>query len=268
MAGPIRRPPVLHALLESRAPYEFGAFLAGSPLLRMIGRGDRHPVLVVPGFASTDATTRPLRWALRSQGYWVHGWHQGRNIPSDAVFAGLAARLGELHERHGAKVSVIGVSLGGIYARDLARAQPEAVRQVISLGSPFRLRTADRSTLSGLVDRLGRELPPLPGTERPEEEREPVPVPVTCIYSRTDGMVRWHASIESEGVQRENVEVRGSHSGLATNVFALVVILDRLAQGEGGWTPFRRTGLRRLTYAAPVWWRPAREDAAASSGLP
>jgi pimeloyl-ACP methyl ester carboxylesterase len=166
MPPPIRRPPALHALLESRAPYEFGAFVAGSPLLRMIGRGDRHPVLVIPGFVSTDATTRPLRWALRSQGYWVHGWHLGRNIPSEAVFTGLPARLSELHERHGAKVSIIGMSLGGIYARELARAQPGAVRQVITLGSPFRLRPGDKSTLSGVWERFGAHWPDWPCRSR------------------------------------------------------------------------------------------------------
>jgi pimeloyl-ACP methyl ester carboxylesterase len=246
--------------MESRALYEFGAFVAGSPLLRMIGRGDRHPVLVIPGFATTDASTRPLRWALRSQGYWVHGWHQGRNIPSAAVLAGLPARLSELRERHGAKVSIVGASLGGVYARELARAQPDAVRQVITLGSPFRMRPGDRSTLSGLVDRFGPAMPEMPGSALPEQERPPVPVPVTCIYTRTDGLVRWHASIEAEGPERENVEVTGSHSGLGTNLSALVVILDRLAQREGEWTPFRRTALRRQIYAPPVWWQP-RPDA-------
>ena len=246
---------MVNALMESRALYEFGAFVAGSPLLRMIGRGDQHPVLVIPGFATTDTSTRPLRWALRSQGYWVHGWHQGRNIPSEAVFAGLPARLSELRDRHGAKVSIIGVSLGGAYARELARAQPDAVRQVITLGSPFRVRSGDRSTLSGLLDRFGPAMPALPGSDLAEQERPPVPVPVTCIYTRTDGLVRWHASIEAEGLERENVEVRGSHSGLSTNLSALVVILDRLAQRDGEWKPFRRTALRRQTYAEPVWWQ-------------
>lgn len=257
---PIRRPPTLHALMESRALFEFGAFVAGSPLLAMVGRGDGHPVLVIPGFASTDASTRPLRRALRAHGYWVHGWQHGRNIPSEAVFSELPATLSALHERHGTKLSIVGMSLGGVYARELARTQPGAVRQVITLGSPFRMRPGDRSTLSGLLDRFGPALPELPGRELPEQERPPVPVPVTCIYSRTDGLVRWHASIEAEGPERENVEVRGSHSGLATNLSVLVVILDRLAQPEGEWTPFRRTALRRQVYAAPVWWQPRRED--------
>lgn len=253
---PIRRPPTVHALMESRALYEFGAFVAGSPLLATIGRGDGHPVLVIPGFASTDASTRPLRRVLRSHGYWVHGWRQGRNIPDEALFAALPARLSELRERHGAKLTIVGMSLGGIYARELARARPDEVRQVVTLGSPFRLRRGDQSTLSGLVDRFGPAMPDLPGSDLPEQERPPVPVPVTCIYTRTDGLVRWHASIEAEGPERENVEVRGSHSGLGTNLSALVVILDRLARRDGEWTPFRRTALRRRIYAAPVWWQP------------
>jgi pimeloyl-ACP methyl ester carboxylesterase len=253
---PIRRPPTVHALMESRALFEFGAFVAGAPLLAMIGPGDGHPVLVIPGFASTDASTRPLRRALRAHGYWVHGWHHGRNIPSESALADLPAMLSELHERHGARISIVGMSLGGVYARELARTLPGAVRQLITLGSPFRMRPGDRSTLSGLLDRFGPAMPDLPGSDLPEQERPPVPVPVTCVYTRTDGLVRWHTSIEAEGPERENVEVRGSHSGLGTNLSVLVVVLDRLAQRDGGWTPFRRTALRRQLYPAPVWWRP------------
>src|SRR4051794_5238696 len=66
-------------LSEGRAVFELTAFLASAPVLRALGRGDGHPVLVLPGFTTSDVSTRPVRWILRSQGYWVHGWQLGRN---------------------------------------------------------------------------------------------------------------------------------------------------------------------------------------------
>src|SRR5215211_7481947 len=132
-------PPPLRLLpLEQRAVAELGAMLAASPFLRAYGRGDRHPVFVIPGFTAGDRSTQPLRWSLRQQGYWVHGWRLGANWgPRGGVMEAVDDRLLALHGRHGVKVSIIGWSLGGIYARHLARRHPEAVRQVITLGSPF-----------------------------------------------------------------------------------------------------------------------------------
>src|SRR6516164_9814012 len=110
------------------------AFLASSPLLRVLGHGDGHPVLVLPPFTSDDASTQPLRWVLRSQGYWVHGWRLGWNLgPMAETVDGMHARLQALVDHHGRTVTLIGHSLGGIYARELARRHPDAVRQVITL---------------------------------------------------------------------------------------------------------------------------------------
>src|SRR5580765_5312938 len=134
-------PGIRRLALEQRIVYELGAFAAASPLLRAVGRGDRHPVLVLPGFSASDQSTAPLRSIIRSQGYWVHGWRLGRNIgPTPEIVTGMIERLQMLNDRHQAKVSVIGWSLGGIYARMMARLYPEAVRQVITLGSPYRVR--------------------------------------------------------------------------------------------------------------------------------
>jgi pimeloyl-ACP methyl ester carboxylesterase len=233
-------PAPLLRLLESRAVFELGAVAAASPWLRLIGRGDEHPVLVLPGFLAGDPSTAPLRGILRAQGYWVHGWNLGRNLgPTPEIVDGLLARLHALHDRHGAPVSLVGWSLGGIYARRLARRHPEMVRQVITLGSPFRITPDQRSAVSGIYQRLqGRHVASvdeiLPGLEA-----EPLTVPATAIYTRTDGVVRWWQCIESAGPQRENIEVRGSHSGLGFNPAVIVAISDRLAQRPGEWQPFR-----------------------------
>ena len=254
---PVRPPPLRLMALESLSVAELAAFMAASPYLRLIGRGDRHPVLVFPGFTADDRSTRPLRWILRGQGYWVHGWGLGSNWgPVPTVMDAIEERLLGVHGRHGVKVSVIGWSLGGIYARHLARLHPQAVRQVITLGSPFRFRPGDRSRASGLYDRIhGPGVVP-PGMEVPEEERPPLEVPATAIYSRTDGVVRWHRCIEAEGPLRESIEVRGSHNGLGFNPAVLIAVADRLHQPEDRWRPFRPPLGARSMFPPPATWRP------------
>jgi pimeloyl-ACP methyl ester carboxylesterase len=94
-------------------------------------------VLVLPGLAVSDVSTRPLRTYLKAQGYAAHEWKLGPNHgPRPGVEAGTDARLLELSERYQRKVSLIGWSLGGVFAREMARRAPHLVRQVITLGSP------------------------------------------------------------------------------------------------------------------------------------
>ena len=143
---PVAGAPSLALLaLEMRAWPELGLFLASWPLWLAQPRGDGHPVLVLPPFGATDAYTSPLRAVLRVLGYSSHGWGLGQNLgPTAAILDGGPKRLLELAERTGRKVSVIGWSAGGILGREAARHHPEAVRQVITLGSPFRLLLDDR----------------------------------------------------------------------------------------------------------------------------
>jgi len=251
----VRAPsPALQAL-EQFAVLEYGALVASSPFLRAAGRGDRHPVLVLPGFTASDRSTAPLRAFLRAHGYWVHGWGLGRNIgPTAAIVEGIEQRLRAVHERHGVRVSLVGWSLGGIYARELARLHPEAVRQVITLGSPFRLRNGDRSSATFLASRLARRFVPMsPDVDVPEDERAPLTMPATNIYTRTDGVVRWHVCVDAEGPSRENIEVRGSHSGLGYNPAVLLAIADRLGQREGEWEPFRASWHLAHLFPRPEW---------------
>ena len=250
---PFRAPSLTLFALEQRGLFELGAMLAASPFLRAVGRGDRHPVLVLPGFTTSDSAMRPMRWFLRGQGYWVHGWGLGSNVgPTPEVVAGLTERLVSLHARHGVKVSLVGISLGGIFARELARLHPAAVRQVITLGSPFRLRPrpGDRSNVSYLYERLAyRYVSMTDDADVEEDERAPLEMPVTSIYSRSDGVAPWSACLEVASGQRENIEVQSSHSGLAVHPAALMAVADRLALPEDSWTPFRpRRGF--------AWWYP------------
>lgn len=254
------RPGIRRLALEQRIPFEVGAFMAASPLLRTLGRGDRHPVLVLPGFSASDLSTVPLRGIIRSQGYWVHAWGLGRNIgPTPEIITGMVERLHMLNQRHDAKVSLIGWSLGGIYARAMARMFPDMVRQVITLGSPYRLRDAS-STPVGRLYRSYAERHVISPAERidlpPEEELPALLVPATSIYSRTDGIVHWSSCIDAEGPLRENIAVDSSHVGLGVNPAAISAISDRLAQPEGEWKPFQPPKLLRRLYPESPWWTP------------
>ena len=256
---PVGAPTWLLTLSEHRAVFEFGAFLAASPALRLIGRGDRHPVLVLPGFTASDRSTEPLRWFLRGQGYWTHGWRLGRNDgPTQRIVSGMEARLTELHAKHGQPVTVIGWSLGGIYARELARRAPTLVRQVITLGSPFQMRPGDRSRPDRLWTKASRQFATdLGGLLQPEHTKAPLAVPSTAVYTRCDGIVRWFTCLESDGDHRESIEVRGSHSGLGFNPAVLIAIADRLAQREGHWHPFVPPFPLRYLYPEPVSYQVA-----------
>jgi pimeloyl-ACP methyl ester carboxylesterase len=138
-AQALRPPSRTLLLLEGRAVQELGAFMLLRPWLAAAPRGDGHPVLVFPGLLASDFSTQPLRGFLKQQGYAVHGWKQGRNLGlRPGVEPDMLERIEELHDRHGGrKLSLVGWSLGGIYARQLAKLLPDKVRCVISLGSPF-----------------------------------------------------------------------------------------------------------------------------------
>ncbi|MCB0969087.1 MAG: alpha/beta hydrolase [Ilumatobacter sp.] len=244
-------------VLEARAVFELGAAVAAAPWLRMIGRGDNHPVLILPGFLADDSSTLPLRYILRGQGYWVDGWDLGRNLgPTPHIVDGLLAKLHAMHDRHDAPVSLIGWSLGGIYARRIARRHPEMVRQVITLGSPFRITPDDRSAVSRIYERLSPQHIPIVEEALPGIEAGPLTVPATSIYTRTDGVVRWWQCLDDEGPQRENIEVYGSHSGLGFNPAAIYAISDRLAQRPGEWAPFSPPPGTSQFFPKPTNWSP------------
>lgn len=243
-------------MMERFAIVEYGTYHLMSPLVAFIACGDGHPVLVLPGLASSDISTRPLRAMLGMRGHDVHGWHLGHNLgPHPRVLDGIESRLLELHEATGRRVSLVGWSLGGTYARELARDHPDLVRQVITLGSPFRFRDGDRTHASPFYDHVGPPEDPFPGRALDEHERPPMPVPVTSIYTRTDGIVRWHSCLEEVGPRAENVEVHGTHTGLGCNMAATIAVADRLAQPEGTWARFRPPIMLRPLFPRPASWQ-------------
>jgi len=232
--------------MEARAPWEWGASLAAWPMLKMMGLWPRSThaepqhVIVYPGLAAGDASTRPLRSFLEDLGYVVHGWYQGMNRrPGRGVLGRMREQLVAVHRDTKQPVSLIGWSLGGVYARELAKDEPKAVRNVITLGTPFA--QSPRSTNAWRVYSM------LSGETLPDELMlhklaEAPPVPFTSLYSKTDGVVAWQASIQKPSPhhsQIENVEVFASHLGIGVNAAAWFAIADRLALPKDEWTAFK-----------------------------
>ncbi|HUI25360.1 MAG TPA: alpha/beta hydrolase [Candidatus Kryptonia bacterium] len=232
----IRPPRAALLLLEGRALLELAACVAAYPVLKRAPRGDGHPVLVLPGFGASDFSTRALRGFLRDRGYAAHGWNLGRNLgPTAENVQGLGRRFNELRERYAKRVSLIGWSLGGVYARELARRFASDVRLVITLASPFR--DLEATNVPRFV--LRRRRPHPNEAVLRASLRAPLPVPATAIYSRTDAIAAWRSCLEDEGPFSENLEVDSSHLGIGHHPVVLLTIADRLAQPEGQWKPFR-----------------------------
>ena len=246
----IRAPGALLVALEGRAPWEFAASVVAAPWLRRLPRGDGHRVLVLPGLAANDLTTLPMRAFLKDRGYDALPWEQGLNLgPRPGVLEALRERVRALHAIDGAKVSLLGWSLGGVYARELAKEMPEMVRCVITLGSPFA-GPPQATNAWWLFEKVSGH--PEPDAAMQAALRVAPPVPTTSIYSRTDGIVAWQCSLNPPGPLAENIELHASHIGLGLNPLAMVAIVDRLGQDPKRWRRFDTSGLRKYFFKTGV----------------
>ena len=239
-AESIRKPSLFWLATEGhRALFELGTYFPYKFLSRHPRLGDGHNVLVLPGFMATDVSTSPLRSFLKDIGYAPHGWGAGRNYGSDLYLEMLIERVEDLFLTSRTKVSLIGWSLGGVFAREIAKAKPNLIRQVITLGSPFGGITKPNNAMwiyEMLTD--GR------GTEDVDPDLlagipKPALVPTTAIYSKEDGVVPWQTCIESiVSPIHQNIQVYGSHLGLGVNPSVLKIIKDRLQIERHNWYPF------------------------------
>ena len=225
----IAPPPMLYQFLEARAGAEFASLMLMLPLLRMgAPRGDDRPVIVLPGFMANDNSTWLLRRFLEEIGYSVTGWGLGRNTgPGQPLIDRLIERSATLHRAHDQKINLVGWSRGGTLAREIARARPDLVRQVITLGSPVKGGPSSTSigrimqANTGMTEAQVREL-------IRRRERTPIKVPVTALYSKTDGVVSWQASIDDTNPDVEHVEVQSSHVGFGVNPQVFRIVAERL----------------------------------------
>lgn len=251
-AKKIKSPSYLKMLLESRTVLEAGSFALSFPLLQTAAKGDKHPVLVLPGFLAGDFSTKLLRTFLKSRNFTPYKWNLGRNLgkqsdPKTGAGQVIIDRLIEIYEKHGQKVSLVGWSLGGIYARELARLHPEMVRQVISLGSPFS-KTLKANHAAKLFERTsGHKLSEMTDSFVHTMHRAP-PVPCTAVFSKTDGITAWECCLEKPSETAQNIEVFSSHCGLGHHPFVMWLIADRLAQSEDNWQRFKPGYLEKAMF--------------------
>ncbi len=226
----------------------FAAMPLAAPWLSSAPRGDGHGVLVLPGLLASNGSTAVLRRFVRRLGYDAVGWNLGRNRgPTDQVLDELPRELAGLAERTGRPVSLIGWSLGGIYARELARRHPAQVRQVITLASPLALTDPRQSHADGAYRRRG-SLHAAGRVPTREQLARPIGVPSTAVYSRRDGIVSWLACIGPETELHENIEVRCAHLGFGTDPATLWLLADRLAVPVGQRREFRPPPALRSLY--------------------
>ena len=225
----IAAPSISLLLQEMRVIGEWPRFHLQTMKLDQLPRGDDHAVMVIPGFGASDGTTAPLRRALARLGYRVFGWEQGRNFGMRGPIKNARSlRLQKLHPRHG-KLSLIGWSIGGVFARELARHQPDCVRAVYSLGSPIN-GSPEANNMNTLFRLANRGRPIAVDVDGFLRRRIAPPVPCVAIYSKRDGIVAWQCCVEEPAPNTENIEVQGSHVGLVCNPQVLHVLAQKLAR--------------------------------------
>jgi pimeloyl-ACP methyl ester carboxylesterase len=239
-------PSPLLMMMEVRAPWEYAAMVAAAPWLARLPVGDGHPVVVFPGLGASDFSTLPMRNFLRQRGYTPYPWKQGFNFgPRRGVLDACGEHVRHIAARHHERVSLIGWSLGGIYAREIAKEQPEHARCVITLGTPFagHPRATNAWRFYEMVS--GQSVH---DHELVAQIRWAPACPTTSIYSKTDGVVAWQCSLNERAPHTENIEVHASHIGMGMNPLALYAIADRLAQDPQAWQRFDVKGARRWFY--------------------
>ena len=250
--GYAKRPSLLLAFTEfPRASLEMGSLPWLAPFLLRAPKGDGHPVLLLPGFMAGEGTMKPLYHFLKRLGYQPYQWDLGRNLGPKAIGhegEKMVARLDEIYASTGRKVSLIGWSLGGSFARMLSRRRPDKVRQVISLGSPIMGSPKSTNAWRAYQFITKQKVDGAQMRAQVEEGHQIAPVPATAIFSRNDGIVAWETAREPESPHSDNIEVRGSHCGLGVNPAVWWAVADRLALPEDGWKPFKRSGSRAWIY--------------------
>jgi triacylglycerol lipase len=236
-----QRPSLLHSFFELRFPMEAALFWVHGIHHRwphVAKHGHRKSVMLIPGFMAGDMTLAPLAGLCRWLGHktFFTGIRSNSNCPRETVLH-LERHLERIHEDEG-RVAIIGQSLGGVYARELAARRPDLVERVITLGSPISLVEDSANalviTMARLVSRLRKMedgcLTQSCSCGMMLAARHPLEIPTTAIYSKTDGVVHWESCIDRSGAKTvENIEVMASHVGMGVNTEVFKVVADRLA---------------------------------------
>lgn len=277
-------------LIAARA--ELGTALTGGWLLDRVtpnGGGDR-PVVTLPGFLASEATLLRLNRFLSKHGFEAESWGLGRNLGPqgeswkqviDRLASVLGDRIRRLADSHAAPVSLIGQSLGGVYARELATVMPDEIDRVIMLGSPT-LHPYVNSHHNRVIAMFGHWMSRQSHAEMAGRrgllhlDADHPALPCVSIHSPFDGVVDENSSripryiVDAAGpaAPRENLRVTSSHVGMSVNPWVLLAVADRLARDRDDWAEFDPSdyftgGLSRL---APLLY-PAADDDEAAAGI-
>ncbi len=240
----ITRPPLTLLGTEPwRAALEFLAFKVNDVRQRkMVPAGDGHPVIIFPGLGTDSSAIAPLRDYCESLGYTMIDWGKGFNTGPkgnlDRWLEDLTTHTADLLAEHQDKATLIGWSLGGLYAREVGKLLAPQVRQVITIGTPFNAE-ADHTNV-GWLFRLLSGTPAAIDPSLSKRLRTPPPLPTTSIYSRSDGVVAWETCRHVKPARQvQDIEINGSHIGMGWNPAVLQIVGDRLGQHPSTWQPYR-----------------------------
>ena len=243
----ISAPSKLWLMAEPRAIVESLSVVWNHEILKNAPKGNGDPVMVLPGLATSDISTTPLRNFLKKLGYAPYGWGMGLNKGYKPEYEDkLIKRVRELYLKHHRPLKLIGWSMGGIYAREIAKMDHHAVSQVITMGSPFSGGKSQKTNVNTIYRFLNGQNIRDTHDSRANYLAEAPPVPSTAIYSKSDGIVSWQYCMEYESSDKlESIEVKGSHVGLGFNSMVWLILADRLAQDPENWQPFNEKNLKK-----------------------
>ncbi len=251
----IPKPPLFNMFLESRSLVEWTSIYCIYPFIPKRIKGKGSPVLLIPPYLGDDYSTSFVRRYLTSLGFNTYKWDQGFNMVKSHYIPRLEEKLDDIYQIHGEKVSIVGWSGGGIFAKIMANRHPDQVEQIITIGSPVWGVMDMKTPVYGILEFFrGKSLKER--NKRFLEELEPIPeVPITCIYTKTDGLLPWKHCMEAESYRSDikNIEVYGSHSGLGANVSVLLITANALSANINGKTiNDTTTNIERILY--PFYW--------------
>jgi hypothetical protein len=251
-------PPLFNMIMESRSLIEWASIYCIYPFIPKRIKGKGKPVLLIPPYLGDDSSTAFVRKYLKSLGFTTYKWELGFNMVKSHYIPRLEEKLADIYQQHQEKVSIVGWSGGGIFAKIMANRHPNQVEQIITIGSPIWGVMDMKTPVYGLLEFFrGKSLKER--NERFLAELEPVPkVPVTCIYTKTDGLVPWKHCMEAQSYRKDikNIEVFGSHSGMGANVSVLLVTANMLSANIQG-KKIRDIGSNIERYLYPNFWKKA-----------
>lgn len=229
-------PGMLNFIMEGRSVFEWGSMFLLQNFLPNRIDGQENPVLLLPPLFGTDFSTRFLRSYLKKQNFYAYKWKLGVNLIRSYYLPPLENRLMKIYEKHQKPISIVGWSGGGMLGKIIANRHPDKVAQLVTIGSPVWGLDGLQTYIKGLYEFL-RGRPLSERNEKFNNEVDAVPkVPITCIYTKTDGVVPWRNCLESESLRDDiqNIEVYGSHSGMGANPAVLLIVAYALSQRLNG----------------------------------